>query len=541
MRTIRLLFFGHLLALVFGLGGLLIALPHPELWADSAFASEVFTFGMKYAGSSYIVLGAATMLVFGGYFIGWRRTLLFFLVTVTLSLSSELIGTGTGWPFGNYAYTGGLGYKVLGRVPYTIPLSWFYIGFASYLLANVLVDRFRTSRHPLWTVALGAYLLTVWDLVLDPAMAQESMPIQFWNWFETGPYFGMPVKNFVGWTVTGLLFMTLSRMLWRGDIRSDEYPVWVPCGVYLANMAFAMALSLSVGLWEPAIAAVLLGCVPVTLAWRVQRGRLTVTHDIRKRREATAAQPRQRIVNQVMTAGARLICRRRLDLHVEGIEHLPDDGPAIIAARHFHHLYDGCILIGIAGRPVHIMVGLDWVQGRPLQRLMELACAQAHWPVVLRPDGLERRGSASVYLQNQVRRYLHQAVRDSVSLLRLGELLVIFPEAYPNIDPTYTPKQGDAFLPFRPGFTRLVEIAQRDGNTRVPIVPVGFAYQRVGGRLQARARFGQPVYLEARADKRQVMQLIEEQVHLLSEPLLLRPDARASDANASFPQEVIQS
>ncbi len=207
MRLVRILFFAHLAALIFGLGGILIALPNPQWWADSRYGADVFRFGMEYGGSLHIILGAATMLAFGGLTIGWRKTLTFFVVTVALSLSSELIGTGTGWPFGNYEYTSGLGYKVLGRVPFTIPLSWFYVGFASYLLMNRLAEHRARAYQGLLAVLGGAYLLTVWDLVLDPAMAHESLAIQFWTWYETGPYFGMPLLNFGGWAFTAVLFM----------------------------------------------------------------------------------------------------------------------------------------------------------------------------------------------------------------------------------------------------------------------------------------------------------------------------------------------
>jgi len=264
------LLIGHLAALAFGLGGLLIALPNPQLWADSEMGARTFDFGMKYGGSLHIVFGALTMLIFGAATIGWRKTGTFFVVSYVLSISSELIGTGTGWPFGNYEYTGFLGYQVLGRVPFTIPLSWFYVGFSSYLLANLLFANRPGWQRGALAVIGGAYLLTVWDLVLDPAMAHESLAVQFWTWSETGPYFGMPIKNFVGWTFTAAAFMAVSRLLWRADPESHEYPGWLPFTVYLANVIFAIALSLSVDLWEPALLAVVFGVVPAALAWRAQ-------------------------------------------------------------------------------------------------------------------------------------------------------------------------------------------------------------------------------------------------------------------------------
>lgn len=266
MRPVRLLFIGHLLALGFGLGGLLIALPNPQLWAASPAAASVFGLGMRYAGSLHILLGAATMLAFGLRFVGTRKTLIFFVAATALSLGSELLGTGTGWPFGAYSYTAGLGYKVGGRVPFTIPLSWWYMGFTAYLLGAAVAGARGLRRW--WPVALGVWLLTVWDLALDPAMAHESLPVRFWVWHEHGPYFGMPLMNFAGWSLTGLAFMALSRWLWRSDIDQRRLPAWLPLGMYAANIGFAAALSLSVGLWLPPAIALTFGLAPALLALR---------------------------------------------------------------------------------------------------------------------------------------------------------------------------------------------------------------------------------------------------------------------------------
>jgi carotene biosynthesis associated membrane protein len=519
MKVVWALFIAHLAALIFGLLGILVALPNPHLWADSRWGADAFSFGMTYGGSLHIILGAAAMLAFGGVVLGWRKTLIFFVVTVVLSLASELIGTRTGFPFGNYEYTSGLGYKVLGRVPFTIPLSWFYVGFASYLLANIIGARWSGLKQAAFAVLGGAYLLTVWDLVLDPAMAHESLAIQFWVWFETGPYFGMPLKNFVGWTLTAVLFMGVSRALWRSDVNPRRYSAHLPFAIYVVNMFFAMALSLSVGLWGPVVIAIVMGLIPAALAWRAE----PPAADAMATRPGgrTAPAPVEAVGGRVMAVGARGIAGRKLDLAVEGAEHLPAHGPVLIAARHYHHLYDGCALIATAPRPLRILVGLDWVKSGATRRLMELACGMVRWPVVLREDGLTARGGARVYRPEEYRRYLHRALRESVALLRAGEALVVFPEAYPTIDPHWTPKaeQGeDAFLPFRPGFIRLVELAQRDGVTRVPIIPVGFAYAPLGkDRWRVTLRLGAPLLLEPSTDHALLAQTVEAQVHALSQ------------------------
>ncbi|MGA7669241.1 MAG: carotenoid biosynthesis protein [Nitrolancea sp.] len=523
MTTIRSLFGGHLIALAFGLGGLLIALPHPELWSGSRFAAQVFSFGMTYAGSLHIILGAATMLAFGCVFLGFRRTSIFFVVTVCCSLSAELIGTGTGWPFGNYAYTDGLGLKVLGRVPFTIPLSWFLIGFSAYLLGNVLAAT-RIKRHQaVWAVAFGAYLLTVWDLVLDPAMASSSMPIRFWTWFESGPYFGMPIQNFVGWTLTGVLFMTISRLLWRRPADVSEFPAWVPLSIYLANMGFAMALSLSVGLWQPTLAAIIFGCVPALYAWWTQ-------HTADPAIPMQPAMPPRTVSETMMRSGARLIASLKLDLAVEGEANVPSRGPVVLVCRHYHHFYDGVALLAQSPRHLHILVALDWIERRPPRHLMERLCRLAGWPVILRPE-VAGRSQRSAYRSTERFAYLRRAAGEVDNLLRSDKALVIFPEGYPTIDPTFTPKQGaNEFLPFQSGFLRLIEHAQRDGSI-VPIIPVGLAYE-TGDRARLTLRFGSPVLMRHSDDRARVLSEIEQSVRTLSLPSI--------PLERSFVQEAIQ-
>jgi putative membrane protein len=280
MKLVRILLIGHLAALAFGIAGLLIALPNAQWWAGDPRALQVFNFGMSYGGASHILFGAAAMFAYAWVVIGKQRTLIFFAVSCGLSLASELIGTGTGWPFGNYAYTDFLGYKVLDRVPFTIPLSWFYLGLAAYMLGTLLANRIGT-RLTFWALFFGVWLLTAWDLVLDPAMADPSLRVQFWTWQESGPYFGMPIQNLVGWSVTGLLYMGISRLLWRQDMSAVELAPtsWFPFAVYAANLIFAMALSLGAGLWPPVVLALVAGMVPAALALRRPSHRDTPERD----------------------------------------------------------------------------------------------------------------------------------------------------------------------------------------------------------------------------------------------------------------------
>jgi putative membrane protein len=206
------------------------------------------------------------MLEYGVSALGVRRTLIFFLAATVLSATAELTGTKTGWPFGGYEYTSFLGPKLLGRVPVAVPLSWFYMGFASFVLADVIAVRRGWRNRTLWSIVLGTWLLTAWDLVLDPSMAAPQMQyIHFWIWHESGPYFGMPLRNLAGWFGTGLLFVTVGRLLWRERV-APVAPVMLPFVVYAVNVAWSMVLSVSAGMWPTALAAIVLALLPAAFA-----------------------------------------------------------------------------------------------------------------------------------------------------------------------------------------------------------------------------------------------------------------------------------
>lgn len=281
MKWATWLLVGHLVALAFGLMGLLIAIPNPDLWVDSTYGPRAYEFGMKYGGATHILFGAAAMFVYGAAVIGLRKTGIFFAASTVISFFSELIGTSTGEPFGNYTYTNFLGYKLFDHVPFSIPLSWFYVGFATFLIGYVLAGMFSLAPKSLFAVIFGAWLLTVWDLVLDPAMAHESLGVKFWTWSETGPYFGMPGQNFLGWAMTAVLFMGVARLLWMSSPPTDgpSLRIWFPVTVFILNIVFASALSASVDLWLPIVFAVVLGAVPAlaTLA-TLRRSRPAATN-----------------------------------------------------------------------------------------------------------------------------------------------------------------------------------------------------------------------------------------------------------------------
>jgi len=162
---------------------------------------------------------------------------------------------------------------------------------------------------------------------------------------------------------------------------------------------------------------------------------------------------------------ARLLVARALELHVEGLEHIPASGPAILVARHYHHLYDAAAILASVPREVHVLIALDWLGAGARLRVMRRLANAARWP------GVWRSGPGW--------RLNREGYHQSLQVLRQGGLLLVFPEGYPTIDPAgMRQKDADGFGPFDAGF---LVLARRTG-VQVPIVAVGLWYSpRPGG------------------------------------------------------------
>ncbi|MCU0543325.1 MAG: carotenoid biosynthesis protein [Oscillatoriaceae cyanobacterium Prado104] len=274
----------HIASMAFGLAGLLVVIPHPELVMSlPPFGQTLFQWGMAGGGVVYIIFGAAAVALYAYRTLGLGATLTFLLPAACLSLSSELLGTSTGFPFGHYHYLSGLGYKIAGLVPFTIPLSWFYLGLVCYVIARAGLGAGQSESNwarQIGAIALGALLLTAWDFVLDPAMSQTSVP--FWEFEEVGAFFGMPYRNLAGWMGTGALFMSVAAFCWRKTaLQFDRAQLSLPLMVYVVNFAFGAIItvtSLDSRFWFPTALAVFLGVVPaLALCWMAKPAASEVT------------------------------------------------------------------------------------------------------------------------------------------------------------------------------------------------------------------------------------------------------------------------
>jgi len=259
---------------------------------------EILTLLLKtVALRPYVFVFLAMSLFFARRLFGWRRTGLFFLVTWITTFVCEYSSTRTGIPFGWYHFTGSTAGQelYLSNVPFIDSLSFSFLLYASYCLTLAFLLPARQSSTPgggpvlrlvdlqldpaartsRWALVLTALFYVCIDTVIDPVALRGD------RWFlghlyyypDPGLHFGVPIANYVGWAVVGLVSLTVYFALDRRlaplgptdrDGRSATGAVLLGCGLYYGVLAF----NLTVTFWieEPLLGMTgLLMYIPVTV------------------------------------------------------------------------------------------------------------------------------------------------------------------------------------------------------------------------------------------------------------------------------------
>jgi bisanhydrobacterioruberin hydratase len=125
------------------------------------------------------------------------------LAAALLGFTAEIIGVRYGFIFGPYRYTDVLQPQIL-DAPLVMLSAWMVlVSYCRQMLIALKLPR-------LIEAALAALWMTAIDLVIDPLAANQ---LGYWRWAQTGVYYGIPLRNFVGWFIVS--FMIFSLLSWR--------------------------------------------------------------------------------------------------------------------------------------------------------------------------------------------------------------------------------------------------------------------------------------------------------------------------------------
>lgn len=242
----------------------------------------------------YVFAFLAAFLVVGRGLLGWRRTGLFLLVSWITAFLCEFSSTRVGVPFGFYFYNGStVGQELyISNVPFMDSLSFTFLLFSSYCLALVFLLPSAPESNPqrlhlvldptirtAWpSLVLTAAFLMFIDVIIDPVALRGD------RWFlgliygypEPGLYFGIPLMNFVGWAVVGLIALWVYFLI---DRRLPPLPpnttvtthLLMGCALYYAVLLFNLTMTFWIG--EPLLGLVgVMIYLPVTILFALRMG-----------------------------------------------------------------------------------------------------------------------------------------------------------------------------------------------------------------------------------------------------------------------------
>lgn len=128
----------------------------------------------------------------------------FFLLSFGIGYGVEVLGTQTGFPFGDYRYLENLGIQFW-EVPPIIGINWFLLAYASALWTRQLIS------NSTFQIFIAAALMVGLDFFIEPLCEI----LGFWAWENKVA----PWENYLGWYGVSLLVQWIYT---RIGIQSDN-------------------------------------------------------------------------------------------------------------------------------------------------------------------------------------------------------------------------------------------------------------------------------------------------------------------------------
>ena len=222
------------------------------------------------------------------YEMGIKKAIVFIVISAVVGFAAEVLGTSTGFPFGQYYYTDFLGPKALG-VPYVVPLVWFVIAYLAFSIAQSAF--IENKRRLITTAALAAFGAVSWDFLVDPMFSSYG----YWVW--TKQYLplpklsGIPLTNFVGWFVLVALMISVFLLLVpKGGeliLRPNTFDSRL---VYLLLMIDGIVANSTLGNWLVIIIGVFSMALFLAISLYNERKHSTIVSRTNERRDTQTTQ-----------------------------------------------------------------------------------------------------------------------------------------------------------------------------------------------------------------------------------------------------------
>lgn len=202
-----------------------------------------------YPAFKVLFLGIPLVLVLFHSFVtlGLGMALFFLTLSSLIGFTSEYLGLKYGQFFGTFYI-----YNPKTITYFTVPVQvifyWAAFIYTGYCVTNsyftwLQINRKRISAV-IFAVMLDALFVLAIDLFMDPLEVKQGA----WTWIRGGPYFGVPLGNFVGWftvaTVSSGVFRTAEYLIPVQARKTTDMTTLIPVILYgmVALSLVAMAL-----------------------------------------------------------------------------------------------------------------------------------------------------------------------------------------------------------------------------------------------------------------------------------------------------------
>lgn len=178
-------------------------------------------------------------------------------------------------------------------------------------------------------------------------------------------------------------------------------------------------------------------------------------------------------------------------IQTEGLEHIPESGPCIIAAHHHHSLLDPSIMKGVIERPIFFIAATElFIILKSLGRFVRNAGM-----IPYTKDDTGKIRITPKFIKKRITEYNNDNKKSMTEVfkhLQAGDIIGIFPEGdSKTFFPTYKRPKDQEFLSPNSGYVSLSVVLMKRYNIDVPIIPVGFNYRGISIKLRA----GTPIHI----------------------------------------------
>lgn len=174
------------------------------------FPGSTFLIALKQIPEWGIGFGAVLMILQGSATLIWliagagKRGALAGILCLLIAWMVEYAGETSGIPFGHYTYTEVLQPQIAGVVPLPIAFAWVTAVVGAWQIASLSQhSTIIVKQNPKLLIGLiTATLVLLLDLQIETV---ATLVHPYWVWDEAGPYYGVPITNFVAWWLIALL------------------------------------------------------------------------------------------------------------------------------------------------------------------------------------------------------------------------------------------------------------------------------------------------------------------------------------------------